>query len=62
MTDVGSDSSDVTEVSLVMSPAEAKAVDRWSAEHQVEDRSEAVHRLIQYGLDAESAADDAHLR
>jgi metal-responsive CopG/Arc/MetJ family transcriptional regulator len=62
MTDVGSDSSDMTEVSLVMSPAEAKAVDRWSAAHHVEDRSEAVHRLIQYALDADSDADDAHLR
>jgi hypothetical protein len=62
MTDIGSDSRDVTEVSLVMSPAEAEAVDRWSAAHQVEDRSEAVHRLIQYALEAESDADDAHLR
>jgi hypothetical protein len=49
-------------LSLVVSPDEARAIDNWSAAHHIEDRSEALHRLVTMALEAHSDIDDAHLR
>jgi hypothetical protein len=52
----------VESLSLTVSADEARAIDSWSAAHHIDDRSEAVHRLVNLALDADFAADDAHLR
>jgi hypothetical protein len=49
-------------VSLTVSADEARAIDSWSAAHHIEDRSEAIHRLVTLALDAAADQDDAHLR
>jgi len=49
-------------VSLTVSADEARAIDSWSAAHHIEDRSEAIHRLVNLALHADDGADDAHLR
>jgi hypothetical protein len=49
-------------LSFVMSADEARAVDDWSAAHHIDDRSEAVHRLLNLALHAQSEPDDVHLR
>jgi hypothetical protein len=46
----------------VISADEARAIDSWSAEHQIGDRAEAVHRLVHLALDAHSDLEDIHLR
>jgi hypothetical protein len=49
-------------LALKVSADEARAIDSWSAAHHIDDRSEAIHRLVHIALDAQSDADDAHLR
>lgn len=49
-------------VSLTVSADEARAIDSWSAAHHIEDRSEAIHRLVNLALHADDGVDDAHLR
>lgn len=49
-------------VSLIVSAEEARAIDDWSAAHDVADRSEAIHRLVSLALDADAEVEDAHLR
>lgn len=50
------------QVSLTVSADEARAIDSWSAAHRIEDRSEAIHRLVNLALDAQGDAEDVHLR
>ena len=52
------------QVALVVSADEARAIDAWSAAHQIEDRAQAIHRLVTLALDADvdPRLDDAHLR
>ena len=52
----------VESLSLTVSAREARAIDSWSAAHHIDDRSEAVHRLVNLALDADAGLDDAHLR
>lgn len=49
-------------VSLTVTADEARAIDNWSAAHHINDRSEAIHRLVSLALHASSEEDDAHLR
>jgi hypothetical protein len=49
-------------LSFVVSPDEARAIDDWSAANHIDDRSEAVHRLVSLALDAQAEPDDVHLR
>ena len=49
-------------LSFVVSADEVRAIDDWSAAHQIDDRSEAVHRLVNLALDAHAEPDDVHLR
>jgi hypothetical protein len=56
------DAEQVESLSLVVSADEARAIDDWSAANDVDDRSEAVHRLVNLALDANAEPDDVHLR
>jgi hypothetical protein len=49
-------------LSLVVSADEARAIDTWSAANHIDDRSEAVHRLVNLALHAQEEPDDVHLR
>jgi hypothetical protein len=49
-------------LSFVVSADEARAIDDWSAANHIDDRSEAVHRLVNLALDANAEPDDVHLR
>jgi hypothetical protein len=49
-------------LSFTVSPDEARAIDDWSAAHHIDDRSEAVHRLVNLALEAQAEPDDVHLR
>jgi hypothetical protein len=49
-------------LSFVVSADEARAIDDWSAAHHIDDRSEAVHRLVNLALHAAAEPDDVHLR
>ena len=49
-------------LSFLVSADEARAIDDWSAAHQIGDRSEAVHRLVNLALHAQAEPDDVHLR
>jgi hypothetical protein len=49
-------------LSFVMSADEARAIDNWSAAHHIDDRSEAVHRLVDLALHGHAEPDDVHLR
>jgi hypothetical protein len=49
-------------LSVVISADEARAIDDWSAAHHIDDRSEAVHRLVNLALHADAEPDDVHLR
>jgi hypothetical protein len=49
-------------LSFVMSADEARAIDSWSAAHHIDDRSEAVHRLLDLALHGQAEPDDVHLR
>ncbi|WP_459697123.1 hypothetical protein [Acidisoma sp. C75] len=49
-------------VALVVSADDARAIDAWSAAHHIEDRAEAIHRLVHLALNAEDAGEDLHLR
>ncbi|MBW4024180.1 MAG: hypothetical protein HIU92_13810 [Proteobacteria bacterium] len=49
-------------LSFVLSADEARALDSWSAAHDIDDRSEAVHRLVHLALDAHAEPDDVDLR
>ncbi|HEX3982459.1 MAG TPA: hypothetical protein VHX12_02085 [Acidisoma sp.] len=49
-------------VSLTVTADEARAIDSWSAAHHIEDRSEAIHRLVTLALDAAAEPDDVHFR
>ncbi len=49
-------------LSFTVSPDEARAIDNWSAAHHIDDRAEAVHRLVNLALDAHAEPDDVHLR
>jgi hypothetical protein len=65
MVDRSDDSRDAgygEQVSLTVSADEARAIDSWSAAHHIEDRSEAIHRLVSLALDAHGDADDLRFR
>ncbi|MCB8876148.1 hypothetical protein [Acidisoma silvae] len=49
-------------VSLTVTADEARAIDSWSAAHHIDDRSEAIHRLVSLALDAQSDRDDVSFR
>jgi hypothetical protein len=49
-------------LSVVITADEARAIDDWSAAHHIDDRSEAVHRLVSLALNAHAEPDDVHLR
>jgi hypothetical protein len=49
-------------LSFVVTADEARAIDDWSAAHHIDDRSEAVHRLVNLALHAHDEPDDVHLR
>ena len=49
-------------LSFVVSADEVRAIDDWSAANHIEDRSEAVHRLVNLALHADAEPDDVHLR
>ncbi len=49
-------------LSFVISADEARAIDSWSAAHDIGDRSEAVHQLVSLALHAQDEPDDVHLR
>lgn len=49
-------------VSLTVTADEARAIDDWSAAHDIRDRSEAIHRLVSMALDAAAEHEDAHFR
>ncbi|WP_419758317.1 hypothetical protein [Acidisoma sp.] len=57
-----SDASQAEALSFVVSADEARAIDDWSAANHIDDRSEAVHRLVNLALHAEVEPDDVHLR
>ena len=56
------DASHAEALSFVVSADEARAIDDWSAANHIDDRSEAVHRLVNLALHAEVEPDDVHLR
>ena len=56
------DASQAEALSFVVSADEARAIDDWSAANHIDDRSEAVHRLVNLALHAEVEPDDVHLR
>jgi hypothetical protein len=60
--DDNSDAAQAEELSFVISADEARAIDDWSAANHIDDRSEAVHRLVNLALHAHSEPDDVHLR
>ena len=42
-------------VTILMSPAELRALDDWSFANRIRSRSEAIRRLVQLGLDQPAA-------
>lgn len=42
---------------MFMSPSEMQAIDEWAWENRIRSKSEAVRRLIQIGMQADSFAD-----
>jgi hypothetical protein len=60
--DENNDAGQAEALSFVVSTDEARAIDDWSAAHHIDDRSEAVHQLVNLALHADEEPDDVHLR
>ena len=60
--DENSDAAHAEALSFLVSPDEVRAIDDWSAANHIEDRAEAVHRLVNLALDVTAEPDDVHLR